>query len=199
MLKRTQTILIRALEITVVIAVLLVSFSYVYFRYFKETTLRPAEPLSVKLGKEINNSLDRAEVINGVQIVKVDLKRNVRYLVHTYWKTPELQKLYDNFSSTRITSEIPVFSRDEVQNARIIRIMNHEFDCTPFKDTLSYKLVPESAEHIAVVCSISIPPAFSDFKGIIAASLSRVPTDFEKNIVKNTLIDISESIYKEIK
>lgn len=199
MLKRTQTILIRALEITVVIAVLLVSFSYVYFRYFKETTLRPAEPLSVKLGKEINNSLDRAEVINGVQIVKVDLKRNVRYLVHTYWKIPELQKLYDNFSSTRITSEIPVFSRDEVQNARIIRIMNHEFDCTPFKDTLSYKLVPESAEHIAVVCSISIPPAFSDFKGIIAASLSRVPTDFEKNIVKNTLIDISESIYKEIK
>jgi hypothetical protein len=199
MLKRTQTILIRALEITVVIAVLLISFSYVYFRYFKETTLRPAEPLSVKLGKEINNSLDRAEVINGVQIVKVDLKRNVRYLVHTYWKIPELQKLYDNFSSTRITSEIPVFSRDEVQNARIIRIMNHEFDCTPFKDTLSYKLVPESAEHIAVVCSISIPPAFSDFKGIIAASLSRVPTDFEKNIVKNTLIDISESIYKEIK
>jgi len=199
MIRRTKIILIRTLEIAIVVAVILVSCSYIYFRYFKETTLRPAEPLTLKLGKEVNSALDRAEVINGVQIVRVDLKRNVRYIIHAYWKTPELQKLYDNFSSTRITAEIPVFSRDEVQNARIIRIMNHEFDCTPFKDTLSYKMVPESAEHIAVVCSISIPPSFSDFKGIIAASLSRVPTDFEKNIVKNTLIDISESIYKEIK
>lgn len=199
MIRKTKFIIIRTIEIAIILGIVLLSSSWIYFRYLKETTFRPAEPLSVQLGKEVDAGLDRVDIINGVQVVKIDLRRNVRFLIHTYWKTPELQNLYDKFSSTRITAEIPVFSTDEVQNARIIRIMNHEFDCTPFKDTLSYKLVPASAEHIAVVCSISIPPAFSEFKGIIAASLSKTPTEFEKIIVRNALIDISNSIYKEIK
>lgn len=199
MIHKTKIILIRFIEIAIVIGVILLSSSWIYFRYYKETTVRPAEPLSERLGKEVNTSLDHVDIINGIQVVKIDLRRNVRFIIHAYWKTPDLQRIYDEFSSTRITAEIPVFSRDEVQNARIIRIMNHEFDCTPFKDTLSYKMAPDSAEHIAVICSISIPPAFSEFKGIIAASLSRVPTEFEKMIVRNALIDISNSIYKEIK
>ena len=199
MLSRTKFILIRSIEIAIILGMILLSSSWIYFRYFKETTVRSESPLSEQLRKEVNADLDRVDIINGVQVVKIDLTRNVRFLIHTYWKTSELQRLYDDFSKTRITSEIPVFSKDEVQNARIIRIMNHEFDCTPFKDTLSYKLVPESANHIAVVCSISIPPAFSEFKGIIAASLSRVPTEIEKAFVRNALIDISNNIYKEIK
>ena len=199
MLSRTKFILIRSIEIAIILGMILLSSSWIYFRYFKETTVRSESPLSEQLRKEVNADLDRVDIINGVQVVKIDLTRNVRFLIHTYWKTSELQRLYDDFSKTRITSEIPVFSKDEVQNARIIRIMNHEFDCTPFKDTLSYKLVPESANHIAVVCSISIPPAFSEFKGIIAASLSRVPTEIEKAFVRNALMDISNNIYKEIK
>ena len=199
MLSRTKFILISSIEIAIILGMILLSSSWIYFRYFKETTVRSESPLSEQLRKEVNADLDRVDIINGVQVVKIDLTRNVRFLIHTYWKTSELQRLYDDFSKTRITSEIPVFSKDEVQNARIIRIMNHEFDCTPFKDTLSYKLVPESANHIAVVCSISIPPAFSEFKGIIAASLSRVPTEIEKAFVRNALMDISNNIYKEIK
>ena len=199
MLKRTQFVLIRTLEITIIIAAILLSGSYIYFRYFRDTTFRVAEPLTSELSKIVDTSLDKSDVINGVQVVRIDLKRNVRYLIHTHWQTPELQKLYDEYSIDRITAEVPVFSKDDVQNARIIRLMNHEFDCTPFRDTLSYKLVPAAAEHIAMVCSISIPPAFSEFKGIIAMSLNRVPTDDEKAIIRNILIDISEKIYKEIK
>lgn len=199
MLKRTRLVLIRTIEVTVVIAILLVSFSYIYFRYFKETSLRPSELLTSELANEIDIALDKIDVVNGVQVVKVDLKRNVRYIIHAHWETPELQGLYDRFSRERITVEIPVFSRnDDAQNSRIIRLMNHEFDCSPFSETLIYKLVPAAASYIGVVCSISIPPAFTEFKGMVAVSLSREPTDAEKAMLKNILIDISEKIHREI-
>lgn len=199
MLKRTWKALIVTIEIAIIIAVLLVSSLYIYFRYFKETTFRPSEPLTSELVKEVNDALDKIAIVNGVQVVKVDLKRNVRYVIHAHWETPELQKLYDTFSNDRITAEIPVFSRDdEIQNSRIIRLMNHEFDCSPFRETLIYKLVPAASDYIAVVCSISIPPAFTEFKGMVAVSLSRPPTDTERAALRSTLIDISEKIHAEL-
>lgn len=198
MLKRTQFLLIRVIEIAVILAVLLVSFSYIYFRYFKETSFRPSEPLELALAKEIDVSLDKIRVINGVQVIKVDLKRNVRYVIHAHWETPELQQLYNDYSSDRVTIEIPVFSKDAVQNTRIIRLMNHEFDCSPFRETLIYKLVPSAADYISTVCSISIPPAFTEFKGIVSVSLSRPPTDSEKITIRETLTDLSEKIHAEI-
>jgi hypothetical protein len=65
-------------------------------------------------------------------------------------------------------------------------------------DTLNYKLAPQAAKNVAVTCSISIPPAFAEFRGIVSVLLSRVPTDAEKLIIKEVLTDISEKIYKEI-
>jgi hypothetical protein len=199
MIARTKKVVIRVIEILVIILMLSLATSYVYFRYFKETTFRVKEDLSPAVAKVVDNTIDRIDIINGAQIVKVDLQRNVRYIIHAQIKDPELRKLYEEFSNSRITTEIQVFSKDDVQNARIIRLMNHEFDCTPYKNTLSYQLVPESAKFVTTVCSISIPPAFNEFKGIIAVTLSREPSEYEKSVIRIALIELSNRIYEEIK
>lgn len=199
MASKTISIIVKSVEILVVISVLLLSFSYIYFRYFKETTFRPVDPLTTSLAKEVNNSLDAENLIVGAQVVRINLRKNIRYVVHTHWKIPELQKIYDKFSSDRITAQFPVFSDDDIQNARTIKLMNHEFDCVRHEDTLSYKLAPTSIEHIKVTCSISIPPAFNELKGMISVHLSKKPTSEELVIIENILIDLSEKIYMEFK
>lgn len=196
MLKRT---LVRMIEVLIIVILVLVSGAWVYFRYYKETTFRTNAPLSAEVSAKINAMMDKSSIINGVQVVKVDLKRNIRYIIYFDWKTPEIKDLYEQFSKTRITSEIPVFTEDELQNMRMVRLMNHEYDCTPFKDTLSYKLVPEATNYISTICSISIPPAFGEFKGIVALSLNKIPNNDEKEIIRRILIDMSSEIYKEIK
>lgn len=198
MIRRTKIVLIKTIEIAIIIAAIVLSTSYIYFRYFKETTVRVSEPISSALEKEVHTSLEKLDSMVGVQIVKADLKKNVRYLIHSHWQTPELQKIHDEFSIKSITLEVPVFSDDSAQNMRIIKLMNHEFDCVPFVDTLNFKFAPQAANDVAVTCSISIPPAFTEFKGMVSVLLSRVPTDAEKLIIKEVLTEISDKIYKEI-
>lgn len=199
MIKRIRKRVMTFLEILIIVSVILVSFSYIYFRYYKETTFRYNKPLPEEVVTMVNSAIDEIKIANGIQIVKVDLNRNVRYVRHSYFNDPNLNKLYSIYTNSRITTEITVFSGDDQENTRIIRMMNHEVDCIPYKNTLSYKLLPESSKFIEAVCTISIPPAFSEFKGIIAMSLTKIPTEEEKSSIEKILIHLSEQLYKEVK
>jgi len=199
MLKRTKCIVIRIIEVLLVLSAILAAGLFFYFNVYRDTIFHYPPQLTQAVATEIDLALSKVDIANGIQVMKVDLKRNAGYIIHTHWKTSELQKLFSHLDRTGITAEIPVFSKDDVQNARIVRLMNHEFDCVAFKDALSYRLVPESEHHITTVCSISIPPAFSEFKGIVAVSLSKVPTRDEREILKIMLIGMSDRIYAEIK
>lgn len=173
--------------------------SYSYFRIVKESTFRVNEPLSKELSTYVNSKIDSIPVVNGIQVVKTETKRNVRYMIHAYQTDKELKKLFTTFMQDRITLEVPLFSNNFKQNLRTVKMMNHQFECVPYVDTLSYEYVPKSAKYITTVCSISIPPAYGEFRGILAVSLKRLPTDVEEIIIKEMLIDLSDRIYSEIK
>jgi len=183
--------------LAVLSAVLLISYSY--FRIVKESTFRINEPLSPELVVYVNNRVNNLPVVNGIQVVKTEMKRNVRYMIHAYQTDDNLKKLYTSFMSSRITMEVPIFSNNFKQNLRTVKMMNHEFDCVPYTDTLSYEYVPESAKYVTTVCSISIPPAYGEFKGMLAVTLRKVPTEIEELLVKEMLIDLSDKIYSEIR
>jgi hypothetical protein len=199
MLKRYLNVLIKGLAAVVIISLIGILAAYTYFRFEKQSSLRTYQELPKDVTSYINNEMYKLPLINGVQVVKVDLERNVRYIVYAHHTNPKLQDLYATFSKARITLEIPVFTLDDMQNARIVRLMNHEYDCTPFKNTLSYKFVPESSQYITTVCSISIPPAFGEFRGLLAVTLSKEPNDLEKEQVRIFLEDTSNKIYPSIK
>jgi hypothetical protein len=199
MIKRISANLCKAMTIAAIFLLLGILLSYTYFRVFKDTSFRVPESLPLEITHFIDNRMDQIDIVNGIQVVRVDLKRNVRYIVYARFTDPRLMNLYTNFSQSRITIEIPVFTDDDVQNARVIRLMNHEFDCTPYKNTLSYKLVPESAKYATTVCSISIPPAFGEFRGMLALTLSREPTELEMDMIRTLLKTLSDKVYPAVK
>lgn len=183
--------------LVVLSTVLLLSYSY--FRIVKESTFRVNEPLSKELASYVNSKIDSLPVANGIQVVKTETRRNVRFMIHAYQTDEELKKMFETFMQSRITMEVPLFSNNFKQNLRTVKMMNHQFECVPYVDTLSYEYVPKSAKYITTVCSISIPPAYGEFRGILAISLRSVPTDVEEMLIKEVLIDLSDRIYSEIK
>lgn len=196
MLKRSVTNTI-FMMITFLLILLLLFYSY--FRIIKESTFRVNEQLSTELSEYVKDKVGKIPVINGIQVVRTDVKRNSRAIIYAYQIDDELRKIFSSFIRNRITMEIPLFSDNFSQNVRTIRMMDHQFECVPYVDTLTYEYVPESAKFITTACSISIPPAYGEFKGILVVTLKRTPSDLEEMIVKETLIDLSNKIYLEIK
>lgn len=199
MIKRIGSGLCKAIFIAGTFLLIGILLSYIYFRIFRDTSFRVPEHLPPEITHFIDNRMDQIDIVNGIQVVRVDLKRNIRYIVYGRYTDPRLEALYTTFSQTRITIEIPIFTEDEVQNARVVRLMNHEFYCNPYKETLSYKFVPESAKYAHTVCSISIPPAYGEFRGMLAVTLSREPTELEIDTVRILLKTLADKIYPEVK
>jgi hypothetical protein len=199
MLKRYLNILIKGLSAVVIISLIGILAAYTYFRFEKQSSVRTYQELPKESSAYINGEMYKLPIINGIQVVKVDLERNVRYIVYAHYTNPQLQDLYATFSKARITLEIPVFTLDDIQNERIVKLMNHEYNCTAYKNTLIYKFVPESSQFIKTICSISIPPAYGEFRGLLAVTLSKEPNDLEKDQVRIFLENVSNKVYPNIK
>jgi len=199
MIKRAYGIACKIFAIIAIVILLTTLIGYTYFRVFKNTSFRVPEQLPPEITHFVDNRMDQIDIVNGIQVVRVDLKRNIRYIVYGRYTDPRLEELYTTFSKTRITIEIPIFTEDEIQNARVIRLMNHEFFCNPYKETLSYKFVPESAKYAHTVCSISIPPAYGEFRGLLVVTLSREPTELEIDMVRILLKALADKIYPAVK
>lgn len=148
--------------------------------------------------KKVDSIVNSNPSIVGGQVISVNLEKNTRYVVYTSIKNDDVKKLYLNFMSGRITLEVPVFTSDDAQNSRIVKIINHEFVCSPYKETITYKYAPETAKYITTVCAISIPPSYGKFKGIFGVYLSREPTDLEKDLLRILLKDTADKLDLEL-
>jgi hypothetical protein len=136
----------------------------------------------------------------GIQVMSMDLSKNSRHMVFSHLETNELQVMYTNYVTGRISQIMPIFTNNnEENNARMISIINHEFVCTPFSESTLYKNMPMGASYISTICATSIPPSYGNFVGSIHLFLSKPPTDMEKAIVRMHIKELSELIFKEMR
>jgi hypothetical protein len=158
----------------------------------------PYTPLNHHLSKHVTDQIDsavgRSELIVGIQITFVDFQRNVRVVAYSNIDNPQLKELYNKFSINSI-SDVPLFNEDEKNNRRLVELINGEFVCYPFKDTLAGKLVPEAERHISVLCANGIPPRYSKFTGIVSIYLSREPTIEELDQVRTLSKMLGTEVY----
>jgi len=198
--KQINPLKMLAVGIGVIIVALFIGF--IYALYEKKITLN-ASPEQVLFSKSTIKQLDSAvndhDFVVGSQIAKVDLDRNERSLLYTYIKDPVLKSMYESFVASRITISIPIFTKDDANNARMVKIINHEYVCSPYTSTITYKYMPSSTSYIATVCAVSIPPSYGNFKGIVALYLNREPTELEKDQIRILLKDVAEKLYPEFK
>lgn len=157
-------------------------------------------PLILSLSSGTLFSLDDTVVkmkglIGGLQVVNVDFKKNNRSTAYFAFSDINLKTSYANFQASKI-AETPLFTDNEVNNQRIIDLINGEFICVDFKDTQAIKAFPRAGDSIPTVCSISIPPYYGRFSGYMNLYLIKKPTPDEISLIRQLSRDISLRIYE---
>jgi hypothetical protein len=152
--------------------------------------------LSRSSTEEIIKSVGKSQLIVGIQVFVVDFQRNAREVIFTTSDVPELKLIYENFEKSNIF-EFPLFNADIANNKRLVSLINGEFACNPFKETIGYKILPEASKHIEYVCAVGIPPFYGKFSGIVSIYLNRQPTVEEVDQIRNLSKNISSLIYEK--
>lgn len=182
---------------TLFFIVVLFGGGYIYITHNSSFKLLPG--IDQGLQAVIDRSVEKNPNFVAIQVVKVDLRKNIRFIEYTSIRDPETRNLYNTFVTNRITREVPVFTGKESQDSKMISIINHEFICYPFTDTISYEYVPELSKHISTVCSTTIPAFSGKFSGFIAVFLKTPPSATEKDIIRLESIKLSTESYNYIK
>lgn len=193
---------LRWAKLIIVALTILVPMIFLYIMFITYTTIeQPMDKrltLSPVLKSRVKAVGDINENIVAIQIVHVDLSKNVRSLRFMYIKDSRLSAFAEEYNKGRISPFYPVFTSDNINNDRITRIINHEFVCSPYEETLSAKVVPVSTSYVKVICSIGIPPSYGRFNGIVAILLKNTPSENEIAIIRSYIKKLSIDIDSEV-
>lgn len=141
--------------------------------------------LSAGTISQIDAIVRKSDLIVGIQVVLVDFQRNTRTVVYTSIDDLGLKNIYMNFEKARTPVEIPLFTADIINNKRMVDLVNGEFICNDYKETIAAMIVPESIKYISTVCAGPVPPYYGRFSGILSVYLNREPTKIEIDQVRN--------------
>jgi hypothetical protein len=145
----------------------------------------------------IKKDVIRIKNFIGIIITSADIQSNKSNVVYYYIVDQMVKDQYDSLNV--ISNKEPLFLKDNKEtNDRIIKLINHEFTCTPYSVVVASKFFPNLENKVKTVCSISVPPSFGNFDGTINIYLSKEPTEDEKELLKVILSDISDNISTEM-
>ena len=152
---------------------------------------------------EIKRDVARINNFVGIIIVSADVQSNSRKVVYYHFTDPVVREAHDNFFANKaIATKEPLFlkgTEDKAINDRLIKLINHEFTCTPYSSIIGSRFIPEVSARVSTVCGNAVPPSFGEFDGMVNIYLSKEPTTDEKILLKVILADISDDISKYMK
>lgn len=153
----------------------------------------PNIKISERSSKEMTELVNRSPVILGLQVIEVDFVKNSRRTVFVNIDDQILNKAFETYFKTKLT-DAPAITLIEHDNKRLVRLVNGEFVCLPYKDTIGQVLVG-GGDSIGAVCSLAVPPIYGKFRGYITAFLSKTATISEQQQIKIALQNLSMNIY----
>ncbi len=143
----------------------------------------------------INDVITRSStLIGGIQVINVDFKRNIRSSSYFAISDPILKDAYQEYMLTKVANT-PLFNDSEINNRRVIDLVNGEFICSDFTSTLAAKIYARASNSIVMICSISIPPLYGKFSGYLNIYVKRQPDNNDRDVIRQTAREISERIY----
>ena len=195
--KRTPKRMSLRMVIPVIVSVILLFSFLVYKIVAYDTEFSTLSPQTIM---KIDIFLHSHPGYMGIQVTAMDLSKNTRHVVYSHLESNEFQKIYMNYISNRISHISPIFTNNnEANNARMIRIINHEFVCSPISESMLFKNLPASASFIKTICSTSIPPSYGNFVGSVNLYLTAEPTESEIRTIQMHLKEISADIFIEMR
>jgi len=167
---------------------------YNFIRQERITTTPVIRNISKLTSYDIDKAIEQSELIVSMQVTVVDFQRNIRSIVYTGVDNVALKDIYSRFELGTF-KELPLFNNDVVNNKRIVDLINGEFSCGVYTESLLYKMLPETGQYIKYSCSNGIPPFYGKFTGMVTVYTNRVPTPEEVDQLRAVLKHISSIIY----
>lgn len=195
----------RLAQFTVFMLILMLGFVTfeardIIYNFASYSKLSNSSPALRQLSKETRFALDQAviksDIIVGLQVTLVDFQKNTRIGIYSTIDDPGLNELYHKFTSGSLT-ELPLFNSNVVNNRRLVDLINGEFICDSYQDTITAKLVVGSPGYIHTVCSTGIPPHYGKFIGVVCIWIKRELTRDEIDQIRVLSRNLSEIIYEK--
>jgi hypothetical protein len=157
------------------------------------------QPLVLNLSNSTRDYINLAAektkgIVAGIQVVSVDFKKNSRSTSHFVTTEASLLLSFNEYTDNKV-APTPLFTNSEIENQRVIDLINGEFVCLPFTQTIAGTIFSR-AKNITTVCSISIPPYYGRFSGYMNVYLKTSLAGTDLSIVRQLSRDISLRIYE---
>ena len=143
---------------------------------------------------EMAEIVTRSGAILGFQVVEVNFVKNTRTTKFFVSDDSQLKKNFETYLNTKVV-DAPALTTLEPDNNRIVRLVNGEFVCIPYKDTIAITIIGP-ADNVGMVCSMSIPPIYGKFRGYITAFIAKDLRQTEVTQVRIALQNLAMNIYE---
>ena len=151
---------------------------------------------SIEETKQALNKLDHTGAI-GIQIINVDFRKNIRTQAFFASNNDKFKKSVDDYLALMGGTGTSIFTNNEVNNKRIIDLLNGNFICTPYEDTLAPLIYQGTLAYVKYVCSVPIPPYYGKFTGYVNVYLTEKPTDTKIAAIRQSMSELSIIVYEE--
>lgn len=152
------------------------------------------ENISAKSRENIKFIVDKEPTIVAAELVNINFKKNERVPVFFYSDVAAFGDAMQNYKNTRVSNS-SLFTNDEANNERIVKIINGDFVCIPIPQRLIMH-VPIAAKIATAVCSISVPPYYGQIVGYANIFVDHMPKDDEipnyRAIARTMSVDVYE-------
>ena len=172
----------------------------IIYGFANQKRIDPSSPHIHELSKITTNDIDaiveRSELIVGMQVILADFQKNQRIVIYSSIDSDniELRKIYSKFNNSSI-GNISLFSDNVEDNRHLVALINGEFACRPFSETLSGRMSPEAGQHIKSSCSNGIPASYGRFTGMIVIYLKRQPHPDEFEQIRSLAKTLATTIF----
>lgn len=162
-----------------------------------ETAFQAEKPttnweISEETQRQFKALVQSSPLIKFMMITEVDLQKNRR--------TPRFWYLDDereDFIRAKVNTMLPqaVFDYDAKNTQQMVAILQNEFVCNKYSDTVYQRIFPDLGKRMPVVCRAAIPPFYGRFVGMLTVGLETTPTKEELDSLHIEMSRISVEIY----
>lgn len=136
----------------------------------------------------------RSKLLNFISISNSNLRVNTRDVVWWFSDDPGITREITNTLAARGTAS-PIFSTDTSNNEQFTNLLNGEFTCTPFINTIDGKINFSLATRITSICRVSLPPYYGSFSGFVTIGFETQPDDISMAEIRASLLQLSTEIF----
>lgn len=129
-----------------------------------------------------------------VSIVSVNMRVLQRHPVYFYTLDPAVKQMVDSYAQSKNLTQ-PFFNQDEKNDNQMVSLMNGEFQCVKFDETVNATIFPGIKNKVKFICRVGLSPYHGQFSGYISALLSDVPTSYKQQELRLEMVQLATSIY----